>query len=271
MTNRLGDIGLILSIIISLRGSTPMYYDYGLRGRRINLLFVFLLLAAITKRAQLPFSAWLPAAIAAPTPISALVHSSTLVTAGVYLIIRFRSILEKNSPIREGLFTISVLTMFFSGLRACFEFDLKKIIAFSTLSQLGVMIMVLSLGYADLAFFHLLVHALFKALLFLSAGAVIHRSFNNQDIRRYVNLDEKSVFLTGVIRICSLSLIGFPFIRGFYSKDLILEQLYSLNLNSVLLLMLIVSTFLTASYSFRLFYYVFMKRGFGGSLLQKET
>ena len=141
-----------------------------------------MVLAAITKRAQIPFSAWLPAAMAAPTPVSALVHSSTLVTAGVYLLVRFSAAID-GSLTQTVLLLLSSLTIFMAGLGANFEYDLKKIIALSTLRQLGVIMRILSLGYPNLAFFHLLRHALFKALLFMCAGAVIHNIKDYQDIR----------------------------------------------------------------------------------------
>jgi NADH-ubiquinone oxidoreductase chain 5 len=134
------------------------------------LVFTLIVFAAITKRAQVPFSAWLPAAIAAPTPVSSLVHSSTLVTAGVYLLIRFNFFLSFN----YFLLVTSVITITLRGIGAFFEIDLKKVIALSTLRQLGVMIIIISLGIKELGFFHLLTHALFKSLLFLCAGFYIH-------------------------------------------------------------------------------------------------
>lgn len=140
-----------------------------------------LVVAAMTKSAQIPFSAWLPAAMAAPTPVSSLVHSSTLVTAGVYLLIRFHGALGPGAS--RGLTLLACLTMFMAGLGANFEMDLKKVIALSTLSQLGLMMAILGMGYPQLAFFHLVTHALFKALLFLCAGALIHTLGDNQDIR----------------------------------------------------------------------------------------
>lgn len=146
------------------------------------MLCFLVVLAAITKRAQIPFSSWLPAAIAAPTPVSALVHSSTLVTAGVYLLIRFRFLLN-NSTIFYALLLFGNLTIFMAGLGANYEMDLKKIIALSTLRQLGLIMGILSLGFYKMAFFHLLTHALFKALLFLCAGVLIHNIINFQDIR----------------------------------------------------------------------------------------
>lgn len=211
-------------------------------------------MAAITKRAQIPFSAWLPAAIAAPTPVSALVHSSTLVTAGVYLLIRFRPIFE-GSSVQSFLLIISCTTIFIAGLGANFEYDLKKIIALSTLSQLGVILRVLSLGFPDLAFFHLLTHALFKALLFLCAGVVIHSLGDYQDIRIMGGLIIR-IPLTGVcINLSNLSLCGIPFMAGFYSKDLILEIAFISNINFIRFIIYILATGLTVSYTFRLIFY----------------
>src|SRR5436190_966210 len=190
----------------------------------------------MTKRAQIPFSAWLPAAIAAPTPVSALVHSSTLVTAGVYLLIRFHEILIINS----FLFVTGCLTIFISGLGANFEIDLKKIIALSTLRQLGVIIIVLSLGFYELSFFHLLRHALFKSLLFLCAGVFIHSIGDSQDIRFLGGVDTGCPSRSFYFVACSLSLCGFPFIRGYYSKDAILESYMILNINSFIILIIVI-------------------------------
>lgn len=213
------------------------------------------ILAAITKRAQIPFSAWLPAAMAAPTPVSALVHSSTLVTAGVYLLIRFSYLLNLNN----FMFFIGSFTMFISGLGANFEIDLKKIIALSTLSQLGVIIIILSLDMPELAFFHLLSHALFKSLLFLCAGVFIHSIGDIQDIRYLGGLEigcpVRSLYFTA----CSLSLCGFPFMSGFYSKDLILECFFIMDGNVFIFIAIVLGTVFTATYSLRLAYYLFFK------------
>jgi NADH-ubiquinone oxidoreductase chain 5 len=214
-----------------------------------------IVLASITKRAQLPFSYWLPMAIAAPTPVSALVHSSTLVTAGVYLIIRFNKILLMRWA--GELFKIAVLTIFISGLIANFEFDLKKIIALSTLRQLGLMIIILRLGMGILSFFHLLTHAIFKSILFICAGIIIHSINNNQDIRVYGGLNEYLPFTIIRFYISRLSLCGFPFLSGFYSKDLIIELIYLNKISYISLFLIIFSLGFTISYSFRLFYYLF--------------
>jgi len=159
--------------------------------------------------------------MAAPTPVSALVHSSTLVTAGVYLLIRFRSLIRNRFSF--FLFYVSVLTIFISGLGANFEFDLKKVIALSTLSQLGLIISILSIGCYKIAFFHLLTHAMFKALLFLCGGFVIHQYINIQDIRILGGLGLVRPTVCVIMNVANYSLCGFPFISGFYSKDLILE------------------------------------------------
>lgn len=163
----------------------------------------------------------MPAAIAAPTPVSALVHSSTLVTAGVYLLIRFGSF--NLGYTRMFLFFVSVVTMFISGLVAVYEFDLKKVIALSTLSQLGVIMFSISLGLYLVAFFHLIIHALFKAILFLCAGAIIHGIGGSQDIRFYGGQIVNYPVIRVCLNIANLSLCGIPFISGFYSKDLIVE------------------------------------------------
>lgn len=193
---------------------------------------LFIVIAAITKRAQIPFSAWLPAAIAAPTPVSALVHSSTLVTAGVYLLIRFSPALN-GSLEQKGLLLLARLTIFIAGLGANFETDLKKIIALSTLSQLGVIITILAIGWSDLAFFHLLAHALFKALLFICAGSIIHRVGDYQDIRVMGRMVKFIPLRVARINLANLALCGTPFLAGFYSKDLVLEVAFCSTLNEV--------------------------------------
>lgn len=195
-------------------------------------------------------------AMAAPTPVSALVHSSTLVTAGVYIIIRFNKLLILNE-LNNILFFLAVATIFISGLMANFEVDLKKIIALSTLSQLGLIIIVLSLGLEIIAFYHLLVHAIFKSILFMCAGVIIHLIINNQDIRLFGNLKEMTPFVIICFFIANLALCGFPFIAGFYSKDFIIELVYRIKLNIYLIVFILVSLILTVSYSFRLFYYTF--------------
>lgn len=193
--------------------------------------------------------------MAAPTPVSALVHSSTLVTAGVYLLIRFSPALIESS-VSTLLLLISCLTMFMAGLGANFEYDLKKIIALSTLSQLGVIMRILSLGLPDLAFFHLLTHALFKALLFMCAGIIIHRMKECQDIRRMGSLIYRIPLTSSLITLSNLALCGMPFISGFYSKDLILEVAFIRNINTIAFMLYVLATGLTVCYTFRLVFYI---------------
>nr|ASM41816.1 NADH dehydrogenase subunit 5 [Eutetrapha metallescens] len=256
LTNRIGDVALLLSIawMLNFGSWNFVYYLEFLKGDFIMELISFLIiLAAMTKSAQIPFSSWLPAAMAAPTPVSSLVHSSTLVTAGVYLLIRFNFAFSEKLML--VLLLMSSLTMFMSGLGANFEFDLKKIIALSTLSQLGLMMSILALGSYKLAFFHLLTHALFKALLFMCAGAMIHSMSNCQDIRYMGNMINQMPVVCSFFNICNFSLCGLPFMSGFYSKDLIVEVMSMNVLNIFIYLLFYVSIGLTVCYSFRLTYY----------------
>jgi len=256
LSNRIGDVAILLRIGLILRIGrwNFLFRCYSLSDEE-NLIIKFLIvLAAITKRAQIPFSAWLPAAMAAPTPVSALVHSSTLVTAGVYLIIRFSPALV-NSRVQVFLLLISCLTIFISGLGANFEYDLKKIIALSTLRQLGVILRAVGIGLSCLAFFHLLTHALFKALLFICAGVIIHNVKEFQDIR-FIGGLRKCIPLTRIIiNLSNLALCGTPFLAGFYSKDLILEVVFIRWVNFISFILFVVRTRLTVCYSFRLVYY----------------
>ena len=225
LSNRIGDVALLIAIAWILNFGRWNYIFYvEVINKEFEILIIggIVVLAAITKRAQIPFSSWLPAAIAAPTPVSALVHSSTLVTAGVYLLIRFNFIITQNW-LGQFLLLIGGVTIFISGLGANFEFDLKKIIALSTLRQLGLIIRILAIGFPILGFFHLLTHALFKALLFICAGSIIHNIINSQDIRSIGGLCTNIPLTTSCFNIANLALCGIPFLAGFYSKDLILE------------------------------------------------
>lgn len=265
LRNRVGDVCLLITIAwFSITGD--FVYLFWVEGLDVlnncNILSLLIILAAITKSAQIPFSAWLPAAMAAPTPVSALVHSSTLVTAGVYLLIRFSFFLFDG--VLNVLLLLSVLTIFIAGLVASFEYDLKKIIALSTLSQLGVIIFALSLGLPDLAFFHLVTHALFKAILFLCAGVLIHGIVGSQDLRDFGGM--VSIYpLVGVcLNLANLSLCGLPFISGFYSKDLIVELAIQGNWSIFIIMILYFSLGLTVFYSLRLTYYSFVSESLGG-------
>nr|QBZ37569.1 NADH dehydrogenase subunit 5 [Sinodendron rugosum] len=257
LTNRVGDVALLMAIAWMMNYGGWNYYYYVEIMKESNVMMIIsylVVLAAMTKSAQIPFSSWLPAAMAAPTPVSSLVHSSTLVTAGVYLTIRFN--FSFSDKLMMLLLFISSLTMFMAGLGASFENDLKKIIALSTLSQLGLMLSILSLGSFDLAFYHLLTHALFKALLFMCAGCMIHNLGNCQDIRYMGGLINFMPLTCCFFIICNMALCGLPFLSGFYSKDLILEVLSMEYINIYIYMIYFISTGLTVCYTFRLIYYV---------------
>lgn len=249
LTNRLGDSLILVSIgYLVIMGEWRLFYY---RVKEFNLLVLILLvLAACTKSAQIPFSAWLPAAIAAPTPVSSLVHSSTLVTAGVYLLIRHNELFLINN-ILYYMLVIGTLTITIASVRALFETDLKKIVALSTLRQLGVIFLSLGLGRFLIRYFHLLTHAFFKALLFLCTGAVIHRSKDYQDLRLTGNSLTSLPTINRFILIARFSLIGLPFISAFFSKEIILETILLKNFNLIIYLFIIAGIRITVLYRTR--------------------
>nr|WMQ77917.1 NADH dehydrogenase subunit 5 [Kamalia tattakana] len=258
LSNRIGDVFILMVISWMMNYGSWNYIFYLELTKNdfgMSMISAMIIMAAMTKSAQIPFSSWLPAAMAAPTPVSALVHSSTLVTAGVYLLIRFNLLLMDTMFIKL-LLLFSGMTMFMAGISANYEFDLKKIIALSTLSQLGLMMSILSMGMPCLAFFHLLTHAMFKALLFMCAGVIIHLMNDMQDIR-YMGGIAGFIPLTSLcMSISNMALCGVPFLAGFYSKDLILEVVSSSNLNLMVYVLYYFSTGLTMFYSFRLMMYL---------------
>nr|YP_010287592.1 NADH dehydrogenase subunit 5 [Syllepte taiwanalis]UKT61923.1 NADH dehydrogenase subunit 5 [Syllepte taiwanalis] len=258
LSNRIGDVFILMVISWMMNyGSWNYLFYLSFMKNDYNMFMVssMIIMAAMTKSAQIPFSSWLPAAMAAPTPVSALVHSSTLVTAGVYLLIRFNLLLI-DMVFMKILMLLSGLTMFMAGISANYEFDLKKIIALSTLSQLGLMMSILSMGMPDLAFFHLLTHAMFKALLFMCAGVIIHMMMDIQDIRFMGGISNFIPLTALCMNISNMALCGIPFLAGFYSKDLILEMVSLSNLNFFIFLLYYISTGLTMFYSFRLMMYL---------------
>nr|YP_010461128.1 NADH dehydrogenase subunit 5 [Pseudalbara parvula]UUF68399.1 NADH dehydrogenase subunit 5 [Pseudalbara parvula] len=258
LSNRIGDVLILMVIAWMLNyGSWNyiFYMNFMSNDYEMQIIGLMIIMAAMTKSAQIPFSSWLPAAMAAPTPVSALVHSSTLVTAGVYLLIRFNILLVDMFSMKI-LLLISGLTMFMAGISANYEFDLKKIIALSTLSQLGLMMSILSMGMPDLAFFHLLTHAMFKALLFMCAGVIIHMMNDVQDIRFMGGISMFIPFTSLCMNISNMALCGIPFLSGFYSKDLILEMVSFSNLNMLIFLLYYISTGLTVFYTMRLLMYL---------------
>jgi len=236
LTNRLGDCFYIILLCFSLPADSTL----GLS---------LLLLIRITKSAQFPFSTWLPAAMAAPTPVRALVHSSTLVTAGVYILIRY-SFSETWS-----LVVVGTCTLLIAGMRACAESDLKKVVALSTLSQLGVMIVSIGAQEKSYCFLHLISHACFKALLFICVGVCIHSIYGTQDFRNY-NALGSSIFLGVFMSVSNLSLAGFVYTAGFHRKDRILELLQGHETRSWVVSFFLFGIFLTTCYSVKLQYMI---------------
>ena len=249
LINRLGDCFLVLFIV--MWWSTRINTHFILESNLSNSFFSFLLFIALsTKSALFPFSPWLPAAIAAPTPISSLVHSSTLVTAGLFLLIQNSSILLNNSLSYFILITC-LFTSLYAGVSALLESDLKKVVALSTLSHLGFIGTRISLSLPHLAFFHLLTHAFFKSSLFISVGVFIISHGHYQDSRRVTSIYPFNPFFSSVILVREANLLGLPFMSGFYSKDLILELSQYSSIGSFLTFILYTNVFLTFSYSLR--------------------
>nr|YP_005087982.1 NADH dehydrogenase subunit 5 [Pauropus longiramus]ADT63084.1 NADH dehydrogenase subunit 5 [Pauropus longiramus] len=262
LSNRLGDAMFLISLFLLVEYYSWDFYLCMYFFSLNSLLKFIFILSMITKSAQIPFSAWLPAAMAAPTPVSSLVHSSTLVTAGVYLLFR-NYFLVMGSDL---LLMVSVMTMLMSGGVANYEMDIKKIIALSTLSQLGVMVFSMAIGNLLMCYYHLLMHAMFKALLFLCAGSFIHMLGGYQDIRMMGGLMKNCYFHTLGLFVCSLSLGGFPFLTGFYSKDLIYEYTVGSWGGAMIGIFFLVGVLLTMSYSFRLMGFSFLNFYLGSSV-----
>uniref|UniRef100_UPI00315C83FC NADH dehydrogenase subunit 5 n=1 Tax=Glauconome virens TaxID=457868 RepID=UPI00315C83FC len=253
ITNRLGDVLFILSI--GILSSFMSFEFFSLWIFKLSvLLSILVVVGSMTKSAQVPFSAWLPAAMAAPTPVSTLVHSSTLVTAGVYVLFRFSNLIV--SELMIFLMFFSMMTLIMAGISAVFEVDMKKVIALSTLSQLGVMMLAISLGMKMVALFHLIVHAFFKALMFMCMGAVIFYSGGVQDGRLLGSGWKQLPLISMWLIICNLSLMGLPFMSGFYSKDLVLECGMSNNFSGVGLVLFSLSVMLTVVYALRMIFMV---------------
>lgn len=242
-------IRIVWFFFVSLHGTYIMRFHPGY----VDSVVVFVLLAALcTKSAIYPFSPWLPAAISAPTPISSLVHSSTLVTAGLYLIIRYSFLLYAYPTILSGFLFICLFTSFFAGINSCVEVDLKKLVALSTLSHLGFIGVAFASGWELLAVFHLFTHALFKSLLFMSVGDVIRVESHYQDARVLSAGLKITPISYSYILVSVFSLLGVPFLRGFYSKDMVLEALcYNYGLRVICSVVLYLNLLFTFVYSLR--------------------
>nr|QBZ38167.1 NADH dehydrogenase subunit 5 [Purohita sinica] len=254
--NRLGDLFLIFCIGWCFNyGCWHYFYLYTFQSLNCYM-FSFLMFACLTKSAQFPFSSWLPAAMAAPTPVSSLVHSSTLVTAGVYLMIRFNMFFF--GYLNFVMLNLSLLTIVMSGLAALYENDLSKIVAYSTMGQLGFMIFVILMGCEYLGFIHLLIHAVFKSLLFLCSGFFIYGFMGIQDIRFMGNLVIQSPLISSCFLISMFSLCGLPFYSGYFSKDFMIEFIVLSEINIFYLIIYFFSIYLTLIYCIRVFMYIFV-------------
>nr|YP_009326378.1 NADH dehydrogenase subunit 5 [Polygyra cereolus]APD28053.1 NADH dehydrogenase subunit 5 [Polygyra cereolus] len=246
LVNRLGDLFLMCLFFYFCLQGLSLLGNY-----QSNIILVLFTMGALTKSAQYPYSTWLPAAMAAPTPVSALVHSSTLVTAGIYILVRA----SMTSPLPQSMLNVLLLsgsvTTLLGGLCASTEFDIKKIIAFSTLSQLGVMVFCLGLGSTFLALMHLYMHALFKALLFMVAGCMLLLSYGVQDIRLLGSLTKRYPIFLVFLNVSFFNLIGLPFYSAFYSKHSILNLLGSSSVNFFSMVVMCLGVGLTSIYSLR--------------------
>ena len=267
LVNKIGDIGLLLAIVFLWKnvGLTyyfhlfPLYNSLSLQNY-LNIINILLLIGVIGKSAQIGLHMWLPDAMEGPTPVSALIHAATMVTAGVFLIIRTSPLFEQTPLILLLIVLIGSITCFFSASIGLTQSDLKKVIAYSTCSQLGYMVVICGFSYYDLSLFHLLNHGFFKALLFLSAGSIIHAVNDEQDIRKIGGVLQSIPFSYICMFIGSISLMGLPFLTGFYSKDLLLEVIYQQHYLSFSLWLGLGGAFMTAFYSFRLIFISFFSK-----------
>ncbi len=281
LVNRVGDFGFLLGIglVLAFSGSLDYMEVFASLNNTvgetlwgldlITVVCLLLFVGAMGKSAQVPLHVWLPGSMEGPTPISALIHAATMVTAGIFMVSRMSPMFEMSDVALTVIMVIGAITALFMGLLGIVQNDIKKVVAYSTLSQLGYMTVALGVSAYSVAIFHLMTHAFFKALLFLGAGSVIVAMHHEQDIRKMGGLKKYMpiTYITGLIG--TLALIGFPGFSGFYSKDMIIEAVHFSNLPFAdwVYYAVISGVFITAFYSFRMFFLVFH----GKSRVKHET